>query len=119
MVVCEPEGKEIPVLRWLAPPIAGVLILAGLLLVGLLWLPGRFVPALDLTARFRSSALAHYGVLRELIVRGVVLGKIRCVLTSHAFRTSPRLAAFLWHHLGKTVAALALLAAASAILLFR
>ncbi|GEM_PF-4271033 len=106
MLNCEPTRKPIPGMWLLAPPVALLLFLAGLLLVAIFLLPGLFYPPLNLVGRFRKSALLDYARLKPMIVTGTLFTKIRCVLTSHAFRTSPRLAALVYHHLGKLILAL-------------
>ena len=102
---CAPDAKPIPGMKYAAPLLAALLMACGLLLGALLFLPGLAFPDLSLNRRLRASALFRYAELHEMIVTGAVFAKIRCVLTSHAFRSSPRLAGIIYHHLGKCLLA--------------
>jgi hypothetical protein len=110
MITCDTDRPEIPGLRYVAPPIALGLMLAGAAALAVLFVPGLFIPCLDQTARLRRSALFRYRELCELIARGAVYGKVKCVLTSETFRWSPRAAGLIYRHFGKmTLLLLALL----------
>ncbi|MBI5239180.1 MAG: hypothetical protein HY926_01780 [Elusimicrobia bacterium] len=101
MIACDTDRPEIPGLRYLAPPLALGLMLAGAAAMALLFVPGLVFPCLDQQARMRRSALFRYRELCELIARGAVYGKAKCVLTSETFRWSPRLAGLIYRHFGK------------------
>jgi hypothetical protein len=115
MITCDTDRPEIPGLRFVAPAVALTLMAAGAAAMAVLFVPGLLIPCLDQRARLRQSALFRYRELTELIVRGAVYGKVKCVLTSETFRWSPRAAGLIYRHFGKM--ALFLLALLAGILL--
>lgn len=110
---CETDRPPLPG-AWLFAPILALLLMAlGAMGFALLYFPGKVIPCLNQTARLQHSALFRYHLLKDMVARGIVWKKIRCVIVSETFRWSPRLAGFFYHHLGKltlsvTLAALGL-----------
>ena len=101
MIYCDTDRPEIPGMRYVAPAVALALMSAGAAAMAVLFVPGLFIPCLNQNARLRRSALFRYRELNELIVRGAVYGKVKCVLTSETFRWSPRAAGWIYRHFGQ------------------